>query len=379
MAKKSSKTLFFLWVFMIMSLGQANDRACSATVKMNVFERFRHEMTRSQEAASAKFMTPRALAKWKRDVRPAFYKYDPQLSHFFAFAMLMPKQKGARFLLTFFNPWVDGALLTSWRKAGANWKMEDFYFASGERVRGEAAPGSVIRQSQILPIWQWYKGPLLRNIVSYYKDMRARLAAKKADEYLSWFSLGEAEKKADLFRVKLRMATREKLTGEYTVKSAGGPVLAGAFAKLKYDALTGNNVKLSKYSQHADILIELRPEIIKTLRENWIFKKNGVYSVILSSSLFPRSFILMNIETSGAIEGAFFCDLETMASMLRAAASTVPAAGAAQPVAPAKSPRKVQSYNDANGNLVEIITERRDGKVTQTTRINGKITNVVTF
>ncbi len=378
MTGKLNKAVSILGMIIVGAAYLAGEYASSATLRMNVFERFRIDMAVAPAVAATKYMTPAALTKWNRNIMPSFDKKDRQVRHFFEFSVMMPKKKASDLFVIFFNPWVDGALFTQWKKSGETWMMNNFYLASGERIRGELTPQSVMRQSQILPIWQWYKGTFLRNIFSYYKDMRSRIAGKNIDEYLTWLSLSEPERKADLLRVSLRMGARVMMTDRYTAKDQGGPVLTGAFSKLKYDALTDNKTVLTSYSRHADILVGLRPEIIKSFKENWVFKKNNTYTTVLSSPLLPRSFIFMNVTANGIIEGALFCDLETMATMLRIAASTVGTAPV-QPVRAAFPTRKVQRYKDANGNQIEIITERRGSKVTMTTRINGIVTEVLNF
>ena len=73
------------------------------------------------------------------------------------------------------------------------------------------------------------------------------------------------------------------------------------------------------------------------------------------------------------LEGALLGSLEAMATIKRTASARVQAA---RPAAPA---RKIQRYKDANGDQIEIVTEKRDGKVTMTTRKNGKVTEVLNF
>lgn len=296
----------------------AADAASSETVKMNVFERFRNEMALAHDVAAAKFMQPEALARWNSAVMPYFQIKDRQLSHFFAFAMIFPMRKDSDFYIIYFNPWIDGALLTQWRKSNQAWKVENFYLASGQRMRGEVTPQSVVSEYDILPVWLRQKGRFLRNIYAYYKYMRAQIVQTDINDYTAWFALSEQERAADLLRVKFRMRARLELAIAYLAASQAGPVLSGAFSKLKYDALTGGKARLSSYSRHADILVSLRPEVIKTLRENWYFKQNNVYSAVLSSPVAPRLFVFINVEPSGRIQGALLGDLESMASMLQA-------------------------------------------------------------
>jgi len=155
--------------------------------------------------------------------------------------------------------------------------------------------------------------------------------------------------------------------------------LTGAISKLKYDALSRNKKELASYSRHADMLGSLRPDIIKSLKVDWVFRDKDVYSVILTPPVFPRMFIFLNVNKTGKIETALLGDLETMAKMLRPSASTMRYAKPAQSAPPAQPGRKVQRYTDANGNQVEIVTEKRGGKVTMTTRVNGKVTEVLSF
>ncbi len=373
MTGKTGTVIRNLAAFVFAGALLAAGSAFSETIKMSVFERFRNEMTIGHDVAAAKFMSPNALAKWNAAIAPYFDRKDRQLSHFFAFSMLVPKARNSDFYVIYFNPWVDGALLTQWRKRAQIWKIENFYLASGERVRGEITPQFTLTRASVIPVWLRQRGRILRNIYSYYKNMRARMTGADIREYMSWLLLSDAESASDLLRVKLRMRARLELAVNYIAKDNSGPALSGAFAKVKYDAIIKDKKKLASYSRHAGLLVDLRPEIIKTFGENWYLKKQQTYSVILSSPIAPTLFLYMNIKSGGKIEGVLLGNLEAMANILQAAAS------AAAPVKPAQSARKVQKYNDADGNTIEVITEKRGGKVTMTTRINGVITEVLTF
>ncbi len=382
MIEKRVTAAGLLGAFMLVVTCYAIGPAQADVGKVNVFERFRIEMAFSPRTTAARYMNPAALANWNNGTLPYFTGGDKELSHFFALAMIVPKVKGADFYAIYFNPWVDGVLLTQWKKEAESWKIERFYLASGERLRGQATPQAVITNSNIPPAWMWQKGGFVQNILSYYKDMRARLVYKTVEQYQSWFSLDDIERKADLLRVMLRMRARVVMNAGFFAKDKGGALLTGAISKLKYDLLTRDTAALSSYSKDASLLVKLTPDIIKTLRQNWVFYNNGVYSLVISSPVAPRFFILMDVGATGRIRNAGLNDLESMASALPQSASTVryakPAASAigAPPTQPA---RKVQTYTNANGERVEIITEKRGGKVTMTTRINGVITEVLTF
>jgi len=327
--------IFSAVVIAVVCLASWQSRA--ETVGMNVFERFRNEMAIDYSAATVKFMNPGALAKWNAEISPHFSVKDKQINHFFAYAMMVPKIKDADLFMIFFNPWVDGVFFTQWKEIGKTWKIVRFYVASGERIRGLITPNSVITSGHLPPIWLWQKATLLRSIYAYYKDMRARLKAMPVERCMSWFSLGRTEAVSDLLRVKLRMGARQKTTNAYTAINTGGPALNGAFSKLKYDALIGNKKSLNAYSRHGGIIADLRPEIIKTLKANWIFHKKGVYTTILSSAAAPRFFIFMNTANNGRIETALLGDLESMATMLQTSTITMPPARPTQPTG--KAPR----------------------------------------
>ena len=365
--------------FAIVAVCLGSGRVFAQSVEMNVFERFRNEMTVAHDVAAPKFMSPAGLAKWNRLVMPYFDRRDRQLSHFFAFSMLVFKGQGDDLFTIYFNPWVDGALLTKWQKIGAEWKMTDFYMASGERVRGEVTAPSSVTETSITPLWLQHPGALLMNIYAYYKEMRLRLVTKRVNDYLSWFALDDVERANDLLRVKLRMTARLDLAITYLAEGNTGTLLSGAFTRVRYDALTKDRKKLAKYSINGDLIADLKPEIIKTFRENWFFKKGDMYSVILSSPVSPSLFLFMNITAQGRIKSAFLSNLEAMANMLQTSTPTArPAAPAAAP-APTPPGPKVQRYRDDKGNLVEIITQNKGGKVVMTVKVNGKVTKVMKF
>ncbi len=365
--------------FVIGVLSFSGDPAHSESRKINAFERFRTEMMLTPGTAAPAFMRPEALERWNRTVRPYFVKNIDELKDFFALSVIVARIRKPDMYLFYFNPWVDGVLLTRWKERGGGWKIEDIYLASGERVRGQDVSQAAITRSNLTPVWLLLKGTFIRNIVSYFKDMRARLMNGNIKSFLSWFSLQDVDSRADLLRVKLRVYARTIENAGYLSKSGIGPVLTGAISRLKNDALARNKKKLAGYSRHADMLGSLRPDIIKSLRVDWVFHDNGVFSVVLTPPVFPRLFIFLNVNRSGKTETALLGDLESMATMLQPAASTMRYTRTAQPTKPPPPSRKVQNYKDAKGNMVEIITEKRGGKVTMTTRINGVITEVLTF
>jgi len=377
MARKTNSGVLFLVLAacMIFVISPASAKTPSDIVKMNVFERFRNEMTIAHDLAAPKFMSAGALAKWNGSIMPYFGKRDRQLSHFFAFSMLVPKINQDDFYVSYFNPWIDGVLLTKWRKTGNDWKMEDFYFASGERVRREITPQFVVLQKHAVPVWLRYRGPLLKGLYQYYTDMSAWLLGKDVGEYMSWLALSETERKTDLTLLRLRMRARLETAIDVITKTNSGSVLSGVFSKLKYDALTKDKRKLAAYSRHADMLADLPAQITKTWRENWYLKTKNVFTVILSSPIRPRLFLFINVFDSGKIQGVLLGDLEVRAAMLRKAAAK------AQTVSTTSRPpaKKVQKYKTANGDEVEITTERRGGKVIMTTRINGRVTETLAF
>ena len=351
-----------------MSMGRA---WAEDTVPMNVFERFRYEMAIDRDAAAVKFMAPSALTKWLKTIAPNFDRKHGQIRHFFGLSMQLPKGQGADLHMIYFNPWVDGVMLTRWQLAGEDWKIVDFYLASGERLRGELTPQSAVTSQAVVPNWLGRRGVLLHNLGAYYKQMRALLLKSDISRLEAWFALDRAAGEADLLRVKLRMGLRSNMSGKYKSHAPTARILKAAFGKLVNDALGRNSAELARYSPQADILMDLRPEILKTLKANWIFSKGSVYSVFLGSAVMPRLYVFMNIDSSGRIETALYGDLEAMATYGEAAAA--PEGRAAEPN------RKVKRYTDAKGNKIEIITEKRDGKVTMTTRVNGKVTEVVNF
>ena len=372
MNRKRKVSVFFLLPFMLAALSLATDKGLAETVQRNVFERFRVEMTVSHDRAAPKFMSKSALNRWNQSFMPLFDKRDRQLSQFFAFSLMMPKMKGPELFVVYFNPWVDGALLTRWKQSGDAWKMEDFYMASGERVRGELRPKAIASEDHTLPVWMRFKGPILRGITAYYKDMSAWLLSKGADDFNSWFLLDEGQRNLDLQIVKSRMQRRLAQAIGVIVPDRIGPILSGAISRLKYDTLTKARQNLAGYSPHADLLIEMPQEITKTWRENWYFKSGNIYTLILSSPIQPRMFLFMNVHDTGKIQGVLLGDLEIMADLLRKAAPQ-----RAKPVA--ETARKVQRYKTANGDQVEIVTQRQGGRVIMTTRINGTVTEVLKF
>lgn len=373
MAVKFNPIFFLYAACAILTASFSNAEATSDTAKMNVFQLFRYEMTLAHDNAAPKFMSENALAKWNSSIVPSFAQRDRQLSHFFAFSMLVPKRNQGDFYVMYFNPWVDGVLLTKWKNAGEDWRVEDFYFTPGERVRKEITPQFVVTNRNALPVWLRLNGTLVGSINQYYNDMSLWLLSKDAGEYMGWLSLSTAERAFDLKLLQMRMRARLELAVINLSKTNSGSRLSGAFSKLKYDALTGDKQKLASYSRHGAAIADLPADITKTWRENWYLRKGNTFSVILSSPVQPNLFLFMSILDSGKIEGVLLGDLEIMALQLRNTKIK------AQPAHTAPALRKVQTYNDAKGNRVEVITEKRDGKVIMTTRVNGKVTEVLNF
>lgn len=299
--------------------------AIADSQKLNVFERFRVEMTVDHIEAAGKFMSARALAKWNSSVMAYFDKPDRQLSHFFAVSIIIPKRKDVNFYLLYFNPWVDGALFTRWVQEDGNWKVDEFVFVSGQRLRGEVTPQSEVTQRDETPVWIRNNGTFLSNLYAYYKYMRAQIVQTPFADCLSWLTLEDRAQAAELLRIKLRMRTRVQLAILYLVRDRSGHILSNAITRLKYDALAKNRATLAGYSPHADILVDLKPEIVKTLRENWFFRHGNVFTVILSSPIAPRLFVFMNVLLNGRIEGVLMGDLESMADLVRGPVPPPPA------------------------------------------------------
>lgn len=373
MADKYRAVMCILSVFVMAVIYPGPGQSRAESVNVNVFEQFRLEMANDYNAAARSFMTPEALTKWNAHIAPRFNVKSRQINHFFATSMMIPKLKGGGLFVLFFNPWVDGAFVTRWMKIDNSLKITNFHMASGERIRGLASPGAAITPGHLPPIWLWQKGTLLESIFKYYTDMRARLLAIPVEECMSWFSLGQREADLDLLRVKLRMEARQKTTDAYIKTGTGGPALTGAYAKLKYDALTGNTRSLSAYSADSEIIAKLKPEIIKGLEANWIFYQKGIYTTLLSSAIAPRYFIFMSSTDTGKIKGVLFLNLEIVATLKPATATSMPREDSEV------TTKKVLVYKDTNGDQIEITTEKRGNTVTMTTRRNGKVTEVLNF
>ena len=293
---------------------QIEDAGMSFSVMVDWANR---EMVLGQDTATVKFMTAKALAKWNSQIRPHFGTDPVLIPHFFAHAMMVPRLKGEAVHMLYFNPWVDGVLLTGWKQVGATWQLDEFYLAPGERARGQLNAASVITNSDLPPIWLWGKGTLMDHLAVYYADMGARLSRQNIDDFLAWLSLPPAEVNADLLRLKLRMGVRARVAAQYMTHKVSQPALSAAIMKLKYDAVSGNSGAMAAYSRHAKLLADFRPEIIKSMKLNWIFVKQDAYSLITSSIVAPRYFILMNVARSGEIKGALMGDLEAMADKVR--------------------------------------------------------------
>ncbi len=303
--------------------GFSGSPANSAPRKASAFERFRAEMIVSPDSAARAFMEPRALERWNRTVRSYIADNNGKPKDFFALSVIVVRPAKPDMYLLYFNPWVDGVLLTRWKKKEGGWKIWDLYLASGERVRGQAISQATLTQGDLPPVWLLLKGTFTRNIVSYFKDMRARLLNGNIEQFQRWLLLQDADSLADLRRVKLRVHARMIENSRYLSQTGIGPVLDGAISKFKYDALTRNKKELAVYSRHADMLGSLPLDIIKSLMVDWVFHDKGVYSVILTPSVSPRLFVFLNVNMSGKIETVLLGDLETMAKMLQPAASTM--------------------------------------------------------
>jgi hypothetical protein len=334
MVKRAGVAVIVFAAFVAGLLSFSGGPANSVPRKASVFERFRAEMMLTPDTAAPAFMGPKALDRWNRKVRSYIVDADDELKDFFALSVIVVRTRQPDMYLLYFNPWVDGVLLTRWKEKDGRWKIEDLYLASGERIRGQAISQTALSQGNLPPVWLLLEGAFTRNIVSYFKDMRARLLNGSIEQFQRWLLLQDADSQADLSRVKLRMYARMVENAGYLSQTGIGPVLTGAISKFKYDALTRNKKELASYSRHANMLGGLQPDIIKSLKVDWVFHDKDVYSVILTPSALPRLFVFLNVNMSGKIETALLGDLETMAKMLQPAASTMRYTNPAQPALP---------------------------------------------
>ncbi len=361
---RSIRVLTFILVIMALL---ASKQAYSKTVKITIFETFRYEMALSPDATVRKFMTRNAFSKWRAAMEPHFGGQTMRMNHFFASSMVLPRQDNTGFYAVYFNPWVDGALLTRWGKTGQGWKIEDFHLSSGERIRGAIPASSNISEKNILPVWMQKKGPILRNIFSYYKDMRHLLLNKKTDDYTLWFLLDDSARNLDLLLVKLRMRTRVDLALKYIAVDKMGKIFTRSFSGFKKEISTKNAAKLASYGPHTELFLELPPMVVNSLSDNWLLKTNNIYSAFLSSPAVPRWFVYVTMSATGKITGALFGDFEAMADLSPAAPPPI------QATIPAQSVQQIQKFKTPKGELVEIVIEKKDGSEFMVTRINGKV------
>lgn len=106
--------------------------------------------------AAKTFLSPEAQARWDKVITPTAQKQAALWNDFFAQAVIWPSCLGKEHgVAGLYNPWADALMLTAWGGRGAEWKMADFVFVSGESFRGEeitAAGGA--------PAWLREKGDL---------------------------------------------------------------------------------------------------------------------------------------------------------------------------------------------------------------------------
>ena len=124
-------------------------------------DRFRLEAASNAKDAVARHGIEGFPEKWAENVEPHFRGEEWRLTHFLAYSViLVGRADPPKCVVAFYNPWVDGLLLTAWRDRPADgWKATDFTFCLGEALRGEKT------DDPTCPAWMKSGKPIARSVI----------------------------------------------------------------------------------------------------------------------------------------------------------------------------------------------------------------------
>ncbi len=237
--------------------------------------------------------------KWARETWGQLKGLDLQVSHFFSTSLMMVGRVASdKSVVGFYNPWVDGLLLTAWsERAVDGWRIADFAWLTGETFRLDEAPKGA---AAIVPAWLHTGRGLAPSVVE--------LSGKTIERFEKLFPLQAQYEfpllkvpdtpEAELALIKGRMTFRLVYAKEKLAGPLGESVRAHV-ENVKRVLLSGDKnrlLALTSPEQNAYVAetIGLLPEQIRrTMNDHWCVVNDKQAVAVLTSSLAPRWFLLV--------------------------------------------------------------------------------------
>ena len=98
-----------------------------------------------------RFGSKSCIKHWHKDIQPLFDTQELDLREFFGNAVILlgclDRDKA---VVGFYNPWIDGIVVSEWYSSDTGIKMDRFFFSSGESIRQE----EIEYPKGVIPLWQ---------------------------------------------------------------------------------------------------------------------------------------------------------------------------------------------------------------------------------
>ena len=274
-------------------------------------ETFRTALVSNNVVLPARLVTSAFERKWSGDVAPFFSQGDEwQLVHFFGLSVItIGRVQATRAVVSFYNPWIDGVLLTSWRRDGTGWMADNFLLLSGETFRGNPVQDPENTTEYLVPEWLEREDTLLRAISAVYTETINRFETLAPLNAPFRFPIGSVPKEPlhEVLYLKTRMTARlaypqEKFAGtpaediiNTSVKTVQNAVAVGdaEFLRSLVAGTQGEDI--------AGVIVSLPQEVREAFVPNWYVSKGETVSVLLGNGVLPRLFIQIELNLSDRI------------------------------------------------------------------------------
>ena len=265
-------------------------------------DRFRVQAASNAKDAIARHGIEGFPEKWAQDVDPHFRGEEWQLTHFFAYSViLVGRADPPKCVVAFYNPWVDGVLLTAWRDRRADgWKATDFLFCLGETLRGEKPSDS------LCPAWLKSGKPAAGSVIEVCG--RTVSAFQKTFPLEGSFQYPVIEAPAVPHTELSTLKARMKFSLAYVNGRAVAAERREALDKALREAIPvlargdkGAILALTSKDQDpyvAETICMLPQNIREGFVPHWAIEQPPMIAVVLSNAEIPRWFVLLFLDSS---------------------------------------------------------------------------------
>ncbi len=286
-----------------------------AQEKMSVFEVMRLSMSDNPASTAAEYLGQSAKKKWKDKVATVLSTAD--IKYFFAFSVIeFVAYSNDSAEIIYFNPWIDGILLTVWHQHNEKWFINDFAF-----IRGEALRGETVSEKNAAPPWLRIRGTLIGNMADYFHSTN-NLLHRESGNLTKFMDKQHADGRAlSLISIAARMYTRttyaRKLLQDGVLRKkivAKLNDIKSALASKKKGAIS--SILPSASQSEIGTLALLPKEVSRTLVGNWFIEKDGHIVILISSYIAPRLFLYIDlIKKDTKVDGVLLVDWVTISKL----------------------------------------------------------------